>query len=168
MDNHPQAGSVFFPIEDGLEVLYPQSSFTVNYAKFLFLMFIVLNLLATIALFFATFLSFPVAMLSSFFIFLLGILLDFLRKMAISGADLIVQERQSFLGFVYEKYFDFIHFLVPNFSQYLAFDSITTGKLISWVTIAEAVIFLILIDCGLLIAIGCHVFFRREVAKPLL
>ncbi|WP_372366474.1 hypothetical protein [Candidatus Uabimicrobium sp. HlEnr_7] len=168
INQHNAAGSLFFPIEDGIEVLYPQGSFIANYAKFLFLIFIVLNLLSAISLFFATFLSFPVAILTSLFIFKLGILLDFLREMAITGADILVQERQSFLSFLYEQYFVGLNMIVPNFSQYLAFEHITTGRYIDWLTLAQAFIFLVIIDCGLLVAFGSYIFYRREVAKPLL
>lgn len=168
VNNHQEAGSVFFPIEDGIEALYPQSTFIVNYAKFLLLMFFVLKFLATLSLFFATFLSFPVATLSTFFVFILGILMDFLRQLSVRGANLIAEERDSFLSFLYDKYYTLLDILVPNFSDFLAFDHITTGRYIDWVIMSQGFVFLIVIDCGLLFAFGSYIFFRREVAKPLL
>ncbi|BBM85442.1 hypothetical protein [Candidatus Uabimicrobium amorphum] len=168
VNKHQQAGSVFFPIEDGIEALYPQSIFLVNYAKFLLLMFFVLNFLAALSLFFATFLSFPVATLSTFFVFILGILMDFLRQLSVRGANLIAEERDSFLSFLYQKYYNLLDILVPNFSDFLAFDHITTGRYIDWIIMSQGFVFLILIDCGLLFAFGSYIFFRREVAKPLL
>ena len=131
-------------------------------------MFFVLKFLATLSLFFATFLSFPVATLSTFFVFILGILMDFLRQLSVRGANLIAEERDSFLSFLYEKYYTLLDILVPNFSDFLAFDHITTGRYIDWIIMSQGFVFLIVIDCGLLLAFGSYIFFRREVAKPLL
>ena len=52
---------VLFPIEDGMEVLYPQGGFAMNFARGLGIIFCWMALLAALGLAAASFLSFPVA-----------------------------------------------------------------------------------------------------------
>ena len=53
--------TLLFPIEDGMEVLYPEGGFTLNFARGLGIIFCWMALLAAIGLAAASFLSFPVA-----------------------------------------------------------------------------------------------------------
>lgn len=60
--------SLIFPVEEDLEVLYPEGSFWLNFARALLLVLIWLGLLSALGLAAASILSFPVA---SFFVFAL-------------------------------------------------------------------------------------------------
>jgi len=53
--------ALLFPLEDGLEVLYPQGGFGLNFVRGLGIIFCWMALLATLGLAAASFLSFPVA-----------------------------------------------------------------------------------------------------------
>ena len=53
--------SLLFPVEDGMEVLYPEGGFAMNFARGLGIIFCWMALLAAIGLMAASFLSFPVA-----------------------------------------------------------------------------------------------------------
>ena len=53
--------ALLFPLDEGMEVLYPQSSFALNFARGLGVIFCWMALLAALGLAAASFLSFPVA-----------------------------------------------------------------------------------------------------------
>ena len=53
--------TLLFPLEDGMEVLYPEGGFALNFARGLGIIFCWMALLAALGLAAASFLSFPVA-----------------------------------------------------------------------------------------------------------
>ena len=53
--------ALLFPLEDGMEVLYPEGGFALNFARGLGIIFCWMALLAALGLAAASFLSFPVA-----------------------------------------------------------------------------------------------------------
>src|SRR5271170_7788874 len=58
---NPNSASLLFPLEDGMEVLYPEGGFALNFARALGIIFCWMALLAALGLAAASFLSFPVA-----------------------------------------------------------------------------------------------------------
>ena len=58
---NPNDGAVLFTLEDGLEVLYRQGGFGLNFVRGLLIILCWLGLLAALGLASASFLSFPVA-----------------------------------------------------------------------------------------------------------
>ncbi len=58
---NPNQTALLFPLEDGMEVLYPESGFGLNFARGLGIIFCWMALLAALGLTAASFLSFPVA-----------------------------------------------------------------------------------------------------------
>ena len=58
---NPNDTALLFPLEDGMEVLYPEGGFALNFARGLGIIFCWMALLAALGLTAASFLSFPVA-----------------------------------------------------------------------------------------------------------
>jgi hypothetical protein len=58
---NPNDTALLFPLEDGMEVLYPEGGFALNFARGLGIIFCWMALLAALGLMAASFLSFPVA-----------------------------------------------------------------------------------------------------------
>ena len=86
--------SLFFPMEDGFEVLYRESSFGVNFARGLAVILCWLALLSALGLACASFLSFPVAAFCSLAVLLVGLS---------TGVLSAVQEQKSIFGYTREQ-----------------------------------------------------------------
>ena len=65
--------ALLFPLEDGMEVLYPQGGFALNFARGLGIIFCWMALLAALGLMAASFLSFPVAAFFSLAVLTIGL-----------------------------------------------------------------------------------------------
>ena len=69
---NPNDEDLTFPLEDGLELLYPESTFAINFARGLLIIFCWLAFLTSIGLATASFLSFPVAAFVSLAMLMIG------------------------------------------------------------------------------------------------
>ena len=70
---NPNNTSLLFPLEDGMEVLYPEGGFALNFARGLGIIFCWMALLAALGLAAASFLSFPVAAFFSLAVLVVGL-----------------------------------------------------------------------------------------------
>ena len=70
---NPNDTTLLFPLDDGLEVLYRESTFGLNFARGLGIIFCWLALLATLGLAAASLLSFPVAAFVSLAVLIIGL-----------------------------------------------------------------------------------------------
>ena len=70
---NPESTSLSFPIEDGFELLYPENTFGVNFARGVAVIFCWLALLASMGLAAASYLSFPVAAFASLAMLIMGL-----------------------------------------------------------------------------------------------
>jgi hypothetical protein len=162
--------SLFFPMEDGFEVLYRENSFPVNFARGLAVILCWLALLSTIGLASASFLSFPVAAFCSIAVLFVGLS---------SGVLNAVQEQQSIFpsggqsqpGLV-EHIIDTV--AVPLFGQLLKLvnlvqgfspvDDLSTGHSITWGQLGRAAGQIVLLMGGIFAVAGILLFNRRELA----
>jgi hypothetical protein len=161
--------SLFFPMEDGFEVLYRENSFGVNFARGLAVILCWLALLSAIGLASASFLSFPVAAFCSLAVLLMGLS---------SGILSDVQEQKSIFGFTQEqpgtlrKIVDNVAVpvcgaalkivnLVQSFSPV---DDLSTGHSITWGQLGRAVAQIVLLMGGVFGVAGILLFNRRELA----
>ena len=158
--------ALLFPLEDGLEMLYRQGSFGLNFARGLGIIFCWMALLATLGLAAASFLSFPVAAFVS-----LGVLTLSLASGTISNA---VSEG-TLMGFnsetgrsghssldivaipVFRGVLELIN-LAKNFSP---IDALSTGRSVSWEDLARAFGQIVLLLGGSIGLFGIIVFSRR-------
>ena len=166
--NYTEA-SLIFPVDESLEVLFPEGSFLFNYIRSLSVILLWLSLLAALGLTAASILSFPVA---SFFVFALLIVLfsgnlfsAIVEEGTVSGVD-------DETGKASWTQFDW--FLVPIFASVLEvintvqaispIESLAAGRSIPIDKLA-----IVFLKLGLLIGLpiagtGMYLFHRNELA----
>jgi hypothetical protein len=161
--------ALVFPLDDGLEVLYREGGFEVNFIRGLGIILCWLALLAALGLAAASLLSFPVAAFVSLSILVValssGTLSTVVAEGTVTGANhetgavsatwidaVLVPMFQGILGIVN---------LVQNFSPV---DALSTGRSITWAELGRAFAQVVLLLGGLLSLLGILFFTRRELA----
>jgi hypothetical protein len=166
---NPNNITLRFPLEDGMEVLYPEGGFALNFARGLGIIFCWMAALAALGLAAASFLSFPVATFFSLAMLVVvlsgGTLADAIDSGSVaagneetgvaghSGADVILIP--AFKGMLA------VINLVQNFSP---IDSLSSGRSISWGELGAAFAQIVLLLGGIIAVIGIVLFGRRELA----
>jgi hypothetical protein len=166
---NPNDIALLFPLEDGMEVLYPIGGFTGSYIRGLGVILCWMALLATVGLTTSSFLSFPVAAFVS-----LGMLTMTLSSGTMAGA---VSEG-TIGGYNPEKGardptpVDFV--IIPTFRAALSVinlakdfspvDSLSTGRSVGWDQLARAVTQVVVLLGGMIGLGGVYFFHRRELA----
>jgi ABC-type transport system involved in multi-copper enzyme maturation permease subunit len=167
---NPNEIDLTFPLEEGMELLYPESTFGINFIRGLLVIFFWLALLASIGLSAASFLSFPVAAFVSLAVLFIGLS---------SGTVSTVVEQGTIMGYDSAKggfghsVADF--FIVPLFRGTLKLinlvqgfspiDYLSTGRSITWGQLGLAAGQIVLILGGFFCVIGIILFARRELAS---
>ena len=161
--------SLLFPLEDGMEVLYPEGSFMLNYVRGLMIIFCWMALLAAIGLASASFLSFPVAAFFSLAMLVVAFSSGTLADAVESGTVVGGNEETGVMGHsvadaalipVFKGFLVVIH-LVQGFSP---IDSLSSGRAISWSELGMAFVQIVLLLGGIIGLIGIGLFSRRELA----
>jgi ABC-type transport system involved in multi-copper enzyme maturation permease subunit len=166
---NPNEVNLTFPMEEGMELLYPDSSFGINFMRGLAIIFCWLALLASIGLAAASFLSFPVAAFVSLAVLFIGLS---------SGTVSTVVEQGTITGYDASKggyghtLVDFV--VVPIFHGALwvinlvqgfsPIDSLSSGRSITWPQLGLAVAQIVLFLSGFFCVGGILLFTRRELA----
>ncbi|MEY2466958.1 MAG: hypothetical protein QOD03_1479 [Verrucomicrobiota bacterium] len=166
---NPNDTSLLFSLEDGMEVLFREGNFGLNFVRGLGIIFCWMALLAAMGLAAASLLTFPVAAFFS---------LAMLVMTFSSGTLATVVSERSIIGFVGEKgeyknsildivIVPFFHAaltvinLAKNFSP---IDALSTGRSIPWTELAMAFSQIVLLLGGIFAVIGILIFNRRELA----
>lgn len=160
---------LLFPIEDGIEVLYPEGGFGLNFVRGLGIIFCWMALFAALGLASASFLSFPVA--AFFSLGLLGIVLSS-GTMANAVSEGTIANYDAEKGTKGWSPADVV--VIPTFKAILKvislaedfspIDSLSTGRSITWGQLAMAVGQIIGVLGGIFAAFGIVAFNRRELA----
>ena len=160
---------LLFPIEDGMEVLFPEGGFALNFARGLGIIFCWMALLAAIGLMAASFLSFPVATFFSMAVVAVVLSSGTLAETVASGTVGVGNEEKGIAG---HSVADVI--LIPMFKGILnvvnlakgfsPIDSLSSGRVITWGELGEAFGQIVLLLGGLAGIIGIVLFSRRELA----
>jgi hypothetical protein len=156
-------------MEEGMELLYPESTFPINFARGLTIIFCWLALLASIGLAAASFLSFPVAAFVSLAVLFIGLS---------SGTVSTVVEQGTITGYDPAKggyghtLVDYV--VVPVFHGALwvinlvqgfsPIDSLSSGRSITWTQLGLAITQIVLLLSGFFCVVGILLFARRELA----
>jgi hypothetical protein len=169
--NPPQNGvDLLFDSAEGLEVLYVENSFGVNFIRGLAVIFCWLALLATIGLAAGSLLSFPVAAFTSVAILVVGLssktlsnavesqtpISSFMEKTNPTGPTFI----DTIVTAVFSKVLAVIQ-LVEAFSP---IDSLSGGRSITWLQLGSAFAQIVVLMGGIFIVLGITFFTRRELA----
>ncbi len=162
--------AVLFTLEEGLEVLYKDGGFGLNFARGIGILFCWLAFLAALGLAASSMLSFPVAAFVTlgvlFVAFSSGTLKQVVEEGGISGVNhdtgvidqpvtidrLSVPIAKTFVG------------IIDTVKDFSPVDSLSSGRSISWGELGRAIFQIVLIMGGLMSAVGIYCFSRRELA----
>jgi hypothetical protein len=167
MNSNPTA--LLFPLDEGMEVLYREGSFTLNFARGLGIIFCWMALLAALGLAAASLLSFPVAAFFS---------LSLLTMALSTGTLSSVIEEGTIMGYNSETgvrgYSPLDLLVIPVFrvalpvinlaKDFSPIDSLSTGRSIPWSQLGLAFARIVLLLGGFIGLIGITIFNRRELA----
>jgi hypothetical protein len=168
--NPPQNNTaLLFPPEDGMEVLYPESGFALNFARGLGIIFCWMALLAALGLAAASFLSFPVA---TFFVLAMmlvvlssGTLADSVNSGSVAaGNEETGQAGHSIADSVLIPAFKGMLAVVNLSTSFSPIDALSTGRSIPWSELGMAFAQIVLLLGGSFAVIGIALFSRRELA----
>jgi hypothetical protein len=166
---NPNDTALLFPLEDGMEVLYPQGGFTLNFVRGLGIIFCWMALLAALGLTAASFLTFPVAAFFSLAVLTIGLSSGTLAEAVAAGTVAGGTGETGVMGHavvdavlipLFKGCLTVIK-LVENFSP---IDSLSSGRSISWSELGTAFGQIVLLPGGIIAAIGILLFNRRELA----
>ncbi len=166
---NPNNTALLFPLEDGMEVLYREGSFELNFARGLGIILCWMALLATLGLASASFLSFPVAAFFSLGLLAIslssGTMATAVSEGTIMGYNSETnQYGSSVLDWVAIPAFRGLLWLVNLVKVFSPVDSLSTGRSITWEHLGQAVGQIVLLLGGLIGGLGIYIFSRRELA----
>ncbi|HEU5122900.1 MAG TPA: ABC transporter permease [Verrucomicrobiae bacterium] len=161
--------ALIFPLDEGLEVLYREGGFGLNFARGLGIIFCWMALLAAIGLASASFLSFPVAAFFSLAVLTMALSSGTLANVVAEGTVMGTDEESGVVG---HSVVDFL--IVPVFRGALTIinlargfspvESLSTGRSITWGQLALAFGQIVVLLGGIVGLLGIWVFNRRELA----
>ncbi len=163
--------AMFFPADEGMEVLYREAGFGLNFARGLAVILCWLGLLAALGLSAASFLSFPVAAFLSLTLLLVGFssgsLQDILERRSVLG--LVNQntgknDNETIIDVVMLAVFRELLAVVQIAEAFSPIDSLSTGRSITWPELGKAFAEVVLLLGGAVGAGGVFIFNRRELA----
>jgi ABC-type transport system involved in multi-copper enzyme maturation permease subunit len=166
---NPNNTVLLFPIEDGIEVLYREGGFGLNFARGVGIIFCWMALFAALGLASASFLSFPVAAFFSLGILAIVLASGTMANAVSEGTIANYDAEKGTKGWtpadvvvipVFKAALKVIN-LAKGFSP---IDSLSTGRSITWGELALACSQIVLLLGGILAAFGIYAFTRRELA----
>jgi hypothetical protein len=161
--------ALLFPLEDGLEVLYRQGGFGLNFARGIGIIFCWMALLATLGLASASFLSFPVAAFLSLGVLTLALSSGTISN-AVSEGTLMGYNSEtnkyghSVLDVVAIPVFRAVLEMINLAKSFSPIDSLSTGRSVTWGELGRAFGQIVLLLGGSIGLIGIIIFSRRELA----
>ncbi|HTV63519.1 MAG TPA: hypothetical protein VMH30_13215 [Verrucomicrobiae bacterium] len=166
---NPNNTALLFPLDDGMEVLYPVGGFAPNFARGLAVILCWLALLAAVGLAAASFLSFPVAAFLSMAMLLVVFSSGTLAEAVVAGSITSGNGEtgvsgHSALDMFLIPLFKGILFLVGLTKDVSPIDLLSTGRAITWGDLGLAFAHIVLILGGVFIIAGIILFNRRELA----
>lgn len=163
---------VVFPTEQGIEVLIPEASFAVNYARGLAVIVCWLALIAALGLFSASFLSFPVASFVSLALLVVGLSGGTLKQVVEQGGIIDVESESgvakqgSTINAIAVKVYGGAYWVLNQVSSFSPVDSLATGHSVTWWDVTRAFLVVVGIAGGSIAATGITILNRRELALP--
>jgi hypothetical protein len=150
------ATTIIFPPEKGPEMLYRSGTFDGNYLRGVIVIYARLAFLAMLGVSLATWLSFPVAILTS----------------------MVILFAASMSGFIYESMSDTpgvmgmlnsgmqaVLLLLPRFDQYSPSEYMVEARMLPWSTVLWVVGVLVFLKGLVIWLIGVYLFMKREIAR---
>ncbi|MDB6064855.1 MAG: ABC-type transport system involved in multi-copper enzyme maturation, permease component [Pedosphaera sp.] len=166
---NPNETALLFPLDEGMEVLYREGNFGLNFIRGLGIILCWMSLLATLGLASASFLSFPVAAFFSVAVLAIGLSSGTLSTVVSDGTIVGFDSEKSAMGhsaadYVIVPAFHGILSIIEMVQQFSPIDSLSTGRSITWTQLGTAVSEIILLLGGIIGLFGVVIFTRRELA----
>ncbi len=166
---NPNPVSLLFTTEEGIEVLYREGGFGLNYARGIGIIFCWMALLSAVGLAAASFLSFPVAAFASMaalmVVFSAGTLSTVVADGTIMSYNQETGERGSAaLDFVAVPLFKVILTVINLAKDFSPIDALSAGRSITWAELGRAFTQIVLLLGGIIATFGIWTFNRRELA----
>ncbi len=160
--------TIYFEGDDSFQVLYPKGSFEANYVNTLLLIFFRLAFLSAVALFFSTFVSFPVACFCVLCILLFCIGVPWWLESI--GANLKhpnpkVDPYGSFGPLVRSVLVPVLKLVLPNFAAFSGVEKLISGYAIPAGLMVRAGLHTLVYGLVLLVLPGWLIFRSREIAR---
>jgi hypothetical protein len=163
--------ALLFDLEEGLEVLYHEGGFGLNFARGVAVLFIWLGLLAAIGLAGASYLSFPVAAFFSITMLIVGLSSGTIAQVVKDGTfgatnhDTGAPEGvMGAVDFIMVPTFKAAHALLTLVNSFSPVDALSTGRSVSWTTLLQALLQIWGMIGGFFAVFGIFAFTRRELA----
>ena len=161
--------ALLFPLEDGMEVLYREGGFGLNFARGLGIIFCWMALLAALGLATASFLSFPVAAFTSLAVLTMALSSGTLASAVSEGTIMGYNPEKGMsahspVDVVVIPIFRVILKVVNLAKGFSPIDSLSTGRSISWHELGAAFGQIVLLLGGIIGLLGVWAFSRRELA----
>jgi hypothetical protein len=151
---------VFFPVEDGLEVLYKADTYTANFIRAVLLILCRLVFLACLGVLAASFLSFPVAILFCLVIFFTGTISGFVLE----SFDMLSENLSRIYSYTVKGPIQ----LLPQFDKYNPTKFLVPARLMSWGFLGKVALVMVFVKASLLLVLALIIFSFRELAKVVL
>lgn len=168
---NPNQAAVLFDLEEGLEVLYHEGGFGLNFTRGVAIIFLWLGLLAAIGLAGASYLSFPVAAFFSITVLICGLMSGTVANVVKDGTfgstnhDTGVPE--GVLGavdFIMVPLFRWADQVLTMVNSFSPIEALSTGRSVSWLMLLRAVLQIWCLIGGFFAMLGIIAFTRRELA----
>ncbi|MBI4664115.1 MAG: hypothetical protein HY735_35410 [Verrucomicrobia bacterium] len=162
--------ALLFPLEDGMEVLYREGGFGLNFLRGVLIIFFWLAFLSALGLAASTFLSFPVAAFLSLGVLIVGLCSGTISLILEQGTifevnhETGVADQQTVIDRVALPFFKLLLNVINMVKGFSPIDSLSTGRSISWGQLGLAFAQICVIMGGALCALGMTIFTRRELA----
>lgn len=162
---------MFVSLNDGLEVLYRESGFGLNFARGLAVIWMWLALLAALGLAAASFLSFPVAAFVALSVLGVALASGLLASVVESGTVFGVDEHggrsaTTLLDRATLPLFKALLGVVNLAQSFSPIEALSTGRSITWAALGLAGFQILVVLGGILALFGIVLFTRRELAAP--
>jgi hypothetical protein len=161
--------ALLFPLDEGIEVLYREGGFGLNFVRGLGIIFCWMSLLAALGLAAASFLSFPVAAFCAVgvmtLVFASGTMANAVSEGTIANYDAEKGTKgSSAADVVVIPTFRAVLKVISLARDFSPIDSLSTGRSVTWEQLGLAFGQVVVLLGGCLCAFGIFVFNRRELA----
>jgi hypothetical protein len=166
---NPNDTALIFPLDEGMEVLYPEGGFALNFTRGLAIIFCWMALLAALGLAAASLLSFPVATFFALAMMLVVFSSGTLAESVESGSVAAGNEEKGVAGHsiadvVLIPAFKGVLVVVSLAKNFSPIDALSTGRSITWTELGVAFTQIVLLLGGIFAVAGIIFFNRRELA----
>jgi hypothetical protein len=146
-------------VAEDVYLLYSVGGYTWNFARGMTLVLCMELFLAAMAIFAASFLSFPAACLVSLCLFILAAGTSFISQSTEIGPE------PDIWVYVGHYAWSVVKYVVPDLSQANPSGALVDGLLIEWTTVLRLAGTFVLGASGLALGLACLIFSRRELAR---